>query len=527
MIRYRTTIGDHSELTQLLDDLRSFVPEDSTEGLLPVVSSFDTTAETMMPPSELAKQEPERVREILNRRAREILAHDSADAVQEFERFVTEYDEAVHRAWYVSTIEGKNKVLGYTLVKEEAKGAFGRVYRAYGENGEPVAIKVLHSDLREQHALLLAFRRGVRSMNILGQRGVHGVVKYIDASEIPAFVVMEWIEGANLSAAVAAGRFGEWADVLRVARGISSILSSAHAVPERVLHRDIRPANIMLEGFWTGDDWRVVLLDFDLSWHRGAYEQSVVHGSGTAGYLAPEQIIAHRDESTRHAAVDSFGLGMTLFFVVGGKDPVPAQHRHGDWKERVAAVCRSPIVPTWRSLPARYARLIANATMDRQAERLDLNQINTELERLSSALERPELVAAADLLAEEIAARAEYASDYVWNEDEVAARLHRPSGLKIAVGGDETRQRVTLRLEWSTVGLQDRKLTEQWLPEATKVAAAALGKANWVVTLHDVRSQQLQIVAEVSTSLAAERIDGLSAGLDKAVGHIRFDRINR
>ena len=184
-----------------------------------------------------------------------------------YEEFFKKYDEAIYRAWYTSE---NSDLLGYRLEKLHAKGAFGRVYRAISPGGNQVAIKVLLEEERRRADFLQSFRRGVRSMQILSKRAVEGIVGYEEAYEIPSFVVMEWVEGPNLSDAVKSKIVSDWSDALRIGRDLSRIIENAHRTPERVLHRDLRPANIMLQGYYQNPaNWNVVVLDFDLSWHLG------------------------------------------------------------------------------------------------------------------------------------------------------------------------------------------------------------------------------------------------------------------
>ena len=205
------------------------------------------------------------------------------------------------------------------------------------------------------------------------------MVAYREASEIPAFVVMDWVDGPTLSQALEARQIDDWHSILKIAIEMTSVIRRAHAIPERVLHRDLRPSNIMFDGFYSRpDDWRVVVLDFDLSWHTGAHEKSVVYGTLT-GYLAPEQMQVTPGVSTRHAAVDSFGAGMTLYYLISGTDPMPAQHRHRDWANIVMEAATRRAEEEWVSLANRYARLVIRATQDSQAERWDMAQINDEL----------------------------------------------------------------------------------------------------------------------------------------------------
>src|SRR5205823_10610038 len=134
--------------------------------------------------------------------------------------------------------------------------------------GDQVAVKILNEQVRRDNDMLQSFRRGVRSMRLLSKAGVEGMVPYHEASEIPAFVVMDWIDGPTLRQSVDARHFETWPDILRIGCDLSAILRRAHGLPDRVLHRDVRPDNIMLEHYYVApDEWRVVVLDFDLSWH--------------------------------------------------------------------------------------------------------------------------------------------------------------------------------------------------------------------------------------------------------------------
>ena len=244
----------------------------------------------------------------MNAHAQQILESGTEKAYEEFDRFCQKYDPAIYRAWYTSDKPGQNDLLGYRLIKKEAKGAFGSVYRAESAERSGLAVKVLHEDVRENPNILQSFRRGVHSMRILSEAGVNGMVPYIDASEIPAFVVMDWIDGPNLKEAVESGFLAEWSEILEASHSIIDIVRRAHRLPQRVLHRDIRPQNIMLKDYYQDPNpGRIVVLDFDLSWHMGAEEKSVIHGSTSTGYLAPEQIQRRVGVSTRHASVDSFG----------------------------------------------------------------------------------------------------------------------------------------------------------------------------------------------------------------------------
>jgi serine/threonine protein kinase len=466
-------------------------------------------------PSEMQKLDSEKIRRILNVKAKEILRESSVSAYEKYEQFFKDYDEAIYRAWYTSDQSGHNSLLGYKLEKLHARGAFGRVYKARDDQGTLLAIKVLLEEERRKKEFLQSFRRGVRSMRLLSARGVDGIVGYREAYEIPAFVVMEWIEGANLDTAIRSKLIHGWDDVVRVGKDLAVIIENAHRVPERVLHRDLRPPNIMLKGIYENPtSWKVVVLDFDLSWHLGASEKSVIATGTTAGYLAPEQIQPHPNVTTRHATVDSFGLGMTLFFMIAGRDPYPAENLHRDWESNVYETCNAIKPVIWRSLAKRYARLVIEATKHRQSERWDLNQIRVELERLYDALREPSNVESAELVAEEIFSRTRHSYDYKWNSDKLCAFVEFPSGLKISLIGNESEKQVCLKISWSYQGGSKYKILFKRLERVFNDLKRELASAKWTTDSSSKSGQSLNLTAHVDVQAAKRTIDDVASSID-------------
>ncbi len=395
--------------------------------------------------------------------------------------------------------EGENELLGYQLVGRAGGGAFGNVYRATSPEGETVAVKILHEEVRKTPEMLQSFRRGVRSMQILGNAKLDGIVRYRTASEIPAFVVMDWVEGPNLREVVQARQLNTWVDIMKVAHRLTKIIRSAHMLPDRVLHRDLRPANIMIEDYWADPyHWDVVVLDFDLSYHLGAREKTIdLRGESATGYLAPEQLQKLTGVSTRNAAVDSFGLGMTLYYLVSHRDPLPAEHMHSNWSATVINACRAREFEQWVSLPERVARIIQLCTRNGQAERWDLAQVEGELSRLEQILCVPIGVPSAELVAEELLARAYALGRYDWLEDELTAQIQLPTGLTISIRGDEASETLTLRLSWTSRGERIRKGEAKWLKEALHSATDYLRAQGWSVETPNTFGQEGNVKATI------------------------------
>ena len=170
--------------------------------------------------------------------------------------------------------------------------------------------------------------------------------------------------------------------------------------------------------------------------------------------------------TTRHASVDSFGIGMTMYFLVAKRDPFPTQHEHVSWKTDVEDACNRWPFSEWASLPARFARLIKQCTKTRQSERWDMSQISGELSRLRQAMQDPNSVEWADMLAEEIIARSDYAGQYHWDENKRTAEVALPSGVGAELCGDDANAKLELKLRWVGSGQHSHKQIMKWLPDA-------------------------------------------------------------
>jgi len=521
-IRYRSTDGKHDEIDEFFADLTSYVSPEPTDPLPPVTLDGTPQGEDSLPPqAELEQLDAENIRKVLNAHAQRLLHSDERENYDAYEEFSRQYDGAIYRAWYTSDQEGRNSLLDYTLEKEIALGAFGRVYRATGRDGEQVAVKVLLEEVRRNPELLRSFRRGVRSMRILHDHNVDGMVAYLEGSEIPAFVVMEWIEGPNLTEASEAKQITDWDVLLKIATELARIIRSAHALPERVLHRDIRPSNVMLSGFYVEpDDWKVVVLDFDLSWHKGAYEKSVLHTS-SAGFLAPEQVRTTKNASTRHAGVDAFGIGMTLYYLCGGVEPLPDQHKHVGWVEHVREVCNRFARGAWLSLPTRLARLIVAATQDEQSSRWDLAEIVSELDQLRAASERPDIVSSIELVTEELAAHCDVFSSYEWDADRVSATKELPTGLRVELSADIKEQKVRLTFWWRRTETQNRSDVRKYIVAAADGMFGQLTSAGWKKLNSKVEPSAVHYEGEVPVDSLAGQIPSYAEKIDDATMKVR------
>src|SRR5262249_19578319 len=178
------------------------------------------------------------------------------------------------------------------------------------------------------------------------------VLAVVEAAGLPS-LVMEYVPGRSLQDRLDKHGPLSLPEVLRIGMQTAAGLAAAHA--QGLVHRDVKPANILLE---EGVE-RVRLTDFGLA--RAAADAAMTHSgivAGTPHYMAPEQA---RGETTDHRA-DLFSLGSTLYAPCAGHPPFRAENplavlRRVSDDDPPPLRAINPDVPAW--LEAVVARLMA------------------------------------------------------------------------------------------------------------------------------------------------------------------------
>lgn len=384
-IEYAPQTAEHAEVFDILTDLKSIRPRE------PVVSAaydgLPIDPSELPPDGELRSEPIDQIRAKLNAALRAKLLEPDLSHDQQMDtmrRFRDNYSGSVHMAWHILEGGDYGRIMGYKVLNRLGGGAFASVWRVRDPvDGTIRALKVLREETLEDFSFVEAFRRGVNAMKILRDRQVSGMVKFVEAFDIPACVFMEFIDGHGLDVAIANKAITDLPQALEIMEEVAKIVNAAHELRERVLHRDLKPSNVMLRNLYNPSaEIEVVVLDFDLSWYEGALGRSIASGF-VPTYCAPEQLRKTARFSSRHTAVDVFGLGMLLFFVCTGADPaLNAQNTKG-----FAGEIESAFAHCWPGThPAivRYlAILIIAATRDSQSERIAMSGF---IERLRQCL---------------------------------------------------------------------------------------------------------------------------------------------
>ncbi|MBN2294983.1 MAG: serine/threonine protein kinase [Pirellulales bacterium] len=217
--------------------------------------------------------------------------------------------------------EGRHKgfFLGkYKLLDHLGTGGMSTVYLAeHLLMNRRVAIKVLPKNRVEDTSYLARFHREARAAAALDDRNI--VRAYdVDNEGSIHYLIMEYIEGRDLQVIVKQDGPLDYAVAADYVRQAALGLAHAHAVG--LIHRDVKPANLLVDAHNV-----VKVLDLGLAKFSDegkasltvAYDENVL---GTADYLAPEQAL---DSHGVDARADIYSLGCSLYFMLTGHPPFP------------------------------------------------------------------------------------------------------------------------------------------------------------------------------------------------------------
>lgn len=336
-------------------------------------------------PDSLISMSPNEIRLILDRLDKSLFfGDDGLFSYDKYKEFCDQYDSPIHLSTRLQPETKNNKWLNVNIEAEAGKGNFGRVYVGSVEDGSRVAVKIAHTEVRDNPIMLESFRRGVSSMGILTDDNVSGTVSLVKASELPPSIMMKFIEGVNFEEFVFQDG-NSIDDLFKILVRVGEIVLSCHKHKIIVLHRDLRPANIMVSGdYWENvDPSNVFVLDFDLSWFKGATgSEYYMNSTQDLGYLAPEQLDRKSRYSTRSALVDVYGFGMLIYFALSRSHPSANASLGSDWWEKCISAGRRVYRSDYRSLSLRVSSLIYRMTNSNQDVRPHLISAISEISKI-------------------------------------------------------------------------------------------------------------------------------------------------
>jgi serine/threonine-protein kinase len=214
------------------------------------------------------------------------------------------------------------KYLGkYEIIDRLGRGGMAEVYRGYQASLERyVAIKLLHPFLADDPEFKDRFEREARNVARLRHPNIVQVYDFeYDTNNESYYMVMELIDGQTLKDYLgdlhSKGERLSMREIIRITRGAISALAYAHA--RGMIHRDVKPANLMLDS-----DGRIVLTDFGIAKIVTGIQFTASGGLiGTPAYMAPEQGLGEQGDERS----DLYSFGVILFQMCTGELPYDAE----------------------------------------------------------------------------------------------------------------------------------------------------------------------------------------------------------
>ncbi len=336
----------------------------------------------------------------------------------------------------------------FRVVRFIAAGGMGEVYEALDlELNHPVAIKIVRPEIAAIPGMCERFRREVQLARQVTHPNVcriYDIFRHREAVREPIlFLSMELLHGRTLAAELEEKPCLPAGQAIAILRQVAAGLDAAHA--EGILHRDLKPGNILLEPDRNGA-LRAVITDFGMA--KGDHEltaQTTTGASqmllGTVAYMSPEQI----EEQSLTPASDLYSMGLIAYQMVTGHNPFTARSPLHAAARRMTEVPQPPshlrpdLDPAW------------DRALVRCLERDPKKRFHTALEFVAA----------------------------------LAAPVLPPAGVSTGEGD-------------STPGVKPRRIAGTWLAGASLACLSLVAGGLWLYATHDrARPAPVQMVSVV------------------------------
>jgi serine/threonine-protein kinase len=248
----------------------------------------------------------------------------------------------------------------YRIERELGSGGMATVYLAEDlKHHRQVAVKVLDPELAES----VGAERFLREIETAANLTHPHILPVFDSGEADGFIfyVMPYVEGESLRSRLTKEKQLPVEDAIQITREIADALDYAHR--EGVIHRDVKPANIMLE------EGHAVLADFGVAHAAAEAKEERITRTGTSlgtpAYMSPEQASGERDLDGRS---DQYALGCVLYEMLAGQPPFTGVQVEAVIRQHLAAeppdvIQLRPTVPT--GVTEALSKALAKAPADR------------------------------------------------------------------------------------------------------------------------------------------------------------------
>gem|GEM_PF-809081 len=288
-------------------------------------------------------------------------------------------------------LEAGSRFGAYTVVGTLGEGGMGKVYLAEDARlGRRVALKLLPASFVSDDARVRRFEQEARAASALNHPNILTIHEIGDHDGL-RFIATEFVEGLTLREHLRRGAL-RLAEVLDIGIQLAAALTAAHAA--RVVHRDVKPENVMVR-----PDGYVKILDFGLAkpTRRDAADEFASSDSlaralvsthpgmimGTVAYMSPEQARGLETD----ARTDVWSLGVVLYEMTAGRAPFKGP-TNSDVMASVLNREPTPLAQTAPDVPAELERIVTKALAKERDERYQtVKDLGIDLRRLKQRLE--------------------------------------------------------------------------------------------------------------------------------------------
>jgi serine/threonine-protein kinase len=270
----------------------------------------------------------------------------------------------------------------YIVLDRLGQGSRGRVFKAQHRlMGRVVALKVIAPQLASRASSIARFQR---EMRLLGRLDHPNVVRAFDADQVGdlLYIVMEYIAGLDFERLLQERGvlpYREVADYMAQAA-----LGLAHAHDRGIVHRDIKPTNLLLS-----EEGQVKVLDLGLgalmeAESETSFATAAGHSVGTLNYMSPEQAMAREIDGRS----DLYSLGCSMYHLLTGQVPFPGD-TVAECLRRRALGSPVPITDLRPDLPTQLIDVLDKLMAPRPEQRFQTGVEAAEALRALSQLRQP------------------------------------------------------------------------------------------------------------------------------------------
>lgn len=281
------------------------------------------------------------------------------------ERLVKDRVLTPYQARRLLTNRPRGLVVGrYVILDRIGSGSMGRVYKAHHVMMDRVvALKVIAPEFASNERAVARFQR---EMRLVGRLDHENVVRAFDADQSGGmlFIVMEYVRGQSLGERLKRGGPIPAPEMIEYAA--QAALGLAHAHAQGMVHRDVKPSNLLLS-----EDRRIKVLDLGLGVliepdNAATFATADGIAVGTVDYMSPEQALGRGVDGRS----DLFSLGCAMYHLITGKLAFPGESQIDRLGRRLSAP-PAPVSDFVPDFPASAARVLDKLMAPKPKDRFE------------------------------------------------------------------------------------------------------------------------------------------------------------